>query len=84
MAFNLMAVSWQPISLGHVLTGYAFHTAILIAHGNPDGGRTVTTACVALSSQAATVPQKQHLSSKPYSWVAHGLQVGTSLERRHN
>ena len=38
MTFNLMAVSCRTVSLGHVLIDYAFGAAILIAHGDPDGG----------------------------------------------
>ena len=38
MTFNLMAVSYQTVSLGRLLIDYAFDDAILIAHGDPDGG----------------------------------------------
>ena len=37
MMFNLMAVSCQTFSLGHILIDYVFGAAIAIAHGNGDG-----------------------------------------------
>ena len=43
MTLNLMTVSCQTVSLGHVLIDYAFGTAILITHGDlygsDEGGR---------------------------------------------
>ena len=37
MVFNLMAVSCQTFSLGHILIDYVFGATIAIAHGDRDG-----------------------------------------------
>ena len=38
MVFNIMAVSCRALSLGHILINYVFGPAIVIAHGDSDGG----------------------------------------------
>ena len=61
-----MAVSCRTVSLGRSLIGYAFGAAILIAHGDPDGGDEGGRDGVRSAAKSDDYcAAKQHLLIKP-------------------